>query len=84
VLDQLGLKEGAGLWVEDVEPAGPADRVGVRRGDILRQLGQHTVDSVETLGQVLEDAEAGEVLLIGVLRVDQRWMHIAHGRVVVR
>jgi serine protease Do len=84
VLRELRMRRSLGLWVADVESGSPADRVGIRRGDILRQLGRQTVDSSEALGRVLQDASEGEALLIGVVRRDRNGPYLAHGRLVVR
>ncbi|MFQ5617769.1 MAG: Do family serine endopeptidase [Rhodospirillales bacterium] len=45
----LGLARPAGVLVNGVHPAGPADRAGVRVGDVLLAINGHGVDDPESL-----------------------------------
>ena len=61
-----------GLLVVEVEKGSPADVLGLRRGDIVFQIGRWYVTSMETVGSVLEDVPAGAGVRIGIIRGNVR------------
>jgi serine protease Do len=61
---QLGLDDVAGVIVTDVEPNGPAAEAGIRRGDIIVELDQKSVDSAADLTRQLESADASVLALV--------------------
>jgi serine protease Do len=65
---QARLAVDEGLVVLEVEPGGPADAIGIRRGDIVTQLEQLHLATLESLGQLLEDVPGEPLLRIGVIR----------------
>jgi serine protease Do len=69
---QLGVREGAGLLVESVEPGGPAEQLGLARWDVLLAIGKHSVTSLDDLGQLLEFVDPGEHVPITILRAERR------------
>jgi serine protease Do len=82
---QLRLAARAGMLVTGVEREGPADRLGIRRGDIVFQLGRWYVTDLDRLGAILEDVTAGEALRIGIIRGRARaWTTIRVRRPPVR
>jgi len=68
----LRLAASAGLLVTGVEREGPADKLGIRRGDIVFQLGRWYVTDLDRLGAILEDVQAGDTLRIGIIRGNVR------------
>jgi serine protease Do len=63
----VGLPERQGLLVQDVDPAGPAGRAGVRQGDLIVAVGGNPVASVDELADALQArAEAGPLELMVV------------------
>lgn len=58
----------SGLVIVEVERNSPADEIGVRPGDILIQLEQLHVATLDSLGQLLEDMPGSRVLRIGIIR----------------
>lgn len=62
----VGLPEADGLLVRSVEEEGPADRAGLRRGDVLTAAGGRPLRSVDDLHEALDSAEGD--LAIEVLR----------------
>jgi len=80
----LGLPEGVGLLVTQVEPDSPAAQSGLQRRDVLMALGRHTVASTDDLGQLLEQVKPGERVPVTVLRVDRRMKLRLSGEVTAR
>jgi serine protease Do len=64
----VGLPERDGLLVHAVEGGGPADRAGLRQGDLIVKVGSKTVDSVDALAEALEAAGAESSVDLGVVR----------------
>ncbi|MHC5002418.1 MAG: trypsin-like peptidase domain-containing protein [Planctomycetota bacterium] len=81
---ELRLPGESGLLVVDVEPGGPADRVALRRRDILVALGRYYVSSVDELGQLLEQVDRGDEMAVSVLRVERGRTYRLSGTVVAR
>ena len=83
---QLRLATRVGMQVTGVERGGPAERLGIRRGDVVFQLGRWYVTDTDRLGAILEDVRAGEAMRIGIVRGNVRtWTTIrARGAAVRR
>ncbi len=58
----------AGAYIEDVIDGYCAKKAGIRRGDIVVNLGGYDVDSVTTLTRVLRRFEAGQSVSVTVYR----------------
>ena len=70
VAANMGLPGTTGLLVNQIERNGPAERLGVRRKDVLVAVGRHAVMNKDDLGQLLESIPSGEVVPLTLLRVD--------------
>jgi len=66
----LGLARDWGVVVSDVAPGGPAEKAGMRPGDVLEAVDSRRIDSIPDLTAVLYLAEDA-LLEIRVLRGDQ-------------
>jgi S1-C subfamily serine protease len=64
----LRLEGERGVHVASVERGGPAERAGVRPGDVLVRLGQQRIDGVGALLRRLGDHRAGAALSCEVVR----------------
>lgn len=60
--------KGGRLVVAAVEPKSPAEQGGVKVGDILLQLGGHTMTDLEQVGSFLRSQNVGETIIIQVER----------------
>jgi len=60
-----------GLVVESVEYDSPADRIGLRRGDIIAQIGRHPAADFDDVGDLLEQVDRGDTVALTVLRVSR-------------
>jgi serine protease Do len=68
----VGLPERDGLLVHAVEESGPADRAGIRRGDLIVSVGGQPVTTVEELATGLSAAgDVGNADLVVVRGVDE-------------
>src|SRR5918999_90923 len=64
----VGLPERDGLLVRVVEDGGPADRAGLRTGDLLVEAGGRPVTDADELYEVLDQVTEGETLTLRVVR----------------
>jgi Tol biopolymer transport system component len=69
VPDYAGPPNGQkGMLLAGVRPGGAADQAGLRRGDVIIQLGKHPVGGVEDLMYVLNASKPGETVTAVILR----------------
>jgi S1-C subfamily serine protease len=69
VPDYAGPPKGQkGMLLAGVRPGGPAEKAGMKRGDILVKLGDHAIDGVEDLMYVLMENKPGTTLRAVFLR----------------
>ena len=61
-----------GAEVLAVDPSSPADKAGVRAGDIIARFKNLPVGSIEELQRLVRETPAGEVVRIGVLRAGKK------------
>ncbi|MEN6624612.1 MAG: trypsin-like peptidase domain-containing protein [Candidatus Sumerlaeia bacterium] len=71
VVQVLGLKVGTGVLVTNLDAAGPADRAGLKRGDVIVAINKRAIaDSRDLLDQFLSRT-VGENIAITVRRGEQ-------------
>ena len=65
IAEQLGMEgEAGGVVISGVEPGSPADEAGLRRGDVVLEVNQETVASVEDFRTALGAKPKGALLLV--------------------
>ena len=64
----VGLPERDGVLVREVEGDSPADRAGIRRGDLLVEASGRPVTGIDDLHTALDGLADGESLVLGVVR----------------
>lgn len=66
------LQAPGGVIVLHVEPEGPGDRAGLLLGDVLVSLDEHPLTSLEDVLVRLADVNAGQSVVLGVVRAGAR------------
>jgi hypothetical protein len=66
--DYAGPKSGHGVLLAGVRSGGAAEKAGMKRGDVLIQLGTHKIGNVNDLMYVLNSSKPGETVTAVVLR----------------
>jgi serine protease Do len=69
---RFGSSADMGALIEKVEPGGPADQAGIRRGDIVIAAGNDEVQSSGDLISALRDYQPGDTVELTVLRNGQK------------
>jgi serine protease Do len=64
----FGLSEVRGVIVSDVERRSPAERAGIKVGDIILEVNGDKINSEEELFAILSDASPGDLLKLKVYR----------------
>ncbi|MDP9136721.1 MAG: S1C family serine protease, partial [Pseudomonadota bacterium] len=72
VARHAGLDQPAAVRVMEVEPGSPAERAGIRSGDLLLAIDGATVTGVDDLVRLLDHDKVGNTVLIEVARKGQR------------
>ena len=67
---QLGVQGEEGVVVVDVVDGGPAQRAGVRQGDLNVDLNRQTVKKVDEVAAVVQKMKEGDMALLRVRRGD--------------
>ncbi len=65
---QFNVPDTAGAVVDDVEKGGPADKAGMKSGDVVRTFNGETVDSRGTLTAMTTNANPGTQVTLGIIR----------------
>jgi serine protease Do len=71
IAESLGLDRPRGVLVEQVHPAGPADRAGVRTGDVIVSIDGFEVDDPEALRFRVATRPLGGAVELVVVRAGQ-------------
>jgi len=70
--ESLGMGEREGVLVAEVVPGGPADRAGLRAGDVVLQVNGRGTENAARLTREVAAARAGDALRLDVLRSGSR------------
>jgi serine protease Do len=73
---QRGLGDASGVMVVDVQSGSPAERAGLQRGDIIREVNHQPVKSVQEMREAIAKAGNADSLLLLVKR-DQGSVFVA-------
>ncbi len=82
---RLGLPSRVGLLITAVDSHGPAARTGVRRNDVLYQIGRYYgFSDLDSVGQLLKDVRSDREVHIGWLRSEGRYVYLYSAEVRAR
>lgn len=68
VAKDLGLKDYAGVYVNEVNKNGSADKAGIKSRDVIKKVGNNTINDVPELQEQISQFRPGEKTSITVLR----------------
>jgi serine protease Do len=66
--EALGLRDTRGALVGDLERGGPAERAGLREGDVIHSVAGATVERAQDLPRLVAKHAPGEKIEVGVAR----------------
>ena len=70
IAESLGLKEAVGALVTDVNPDSPADKAGLKPGDIIIVFNGKKVKSMRDLPRLVGEAPVGKAASVKILLLD--------------
>lgn len=68
LIERFNIKEKKGVVISDVEPNSPAEREGIRPGDLLKEVNKVEVNSVTEFNAVMSKLKKDESILLRVIR----------------
>ena len=68
IAESLGMRRPLGAIVTDVTEDGPADKAGIKAGDVVTRIGRHAIEHPDALGYRISTAAFGDTVELGVLR----------------
>lgn len=72
VIGVLGDRGTEDARIVEVLPGSPAERAGIRSGDLITRFGDEPVDSFDELKQLVSQSYPGDEVVLEVVREDQR------------
>jgi S1-C subfamily serine protease len=72
VASQNNLPVDHGAYIASVNPGGPADKAGLKVGDIIVQVGNQVINDAASLGEVLLNSNPGSVVQVRFYRGNQQ------------
>ena len=66
--DSFKLKDDNGALVGDVIPDGPADKAGIKRGDVIVRFNRQDVKEMEELPKIVANTTPGKAVPVDVIR----------------
>ncbi len=64
----FGVKESEGALVSDVTEGGPAEKAGIKRGDVIVSFNGKDIKEVDTLPKLVGATEVGKKAKVGIIR----------------
>lgn len=68
IKEAFGLPDRKGALVSDLTKGGPAEKAGIKKGDVIREVDGRFIDSVDTLTKLVRGLEVGREVEVKVIR----------------
>jgi S1-C subfamily serine protease len=68
IASQANLSVSSGALVEEVVPGDPASKAGITQGDVIIGIGDHPVETVQGLTNILETYSPGTKVAVSIVR----------------
>jgi serine protease Do len=68
LVERFNIKEKKGVLITDVEPNSPAEKEGIRPGDLLKEVNKVEVNTVKEYNAVMSKLKKDESILLRVIR----------------
>jgi Do/DeqQ family serine protease len=62
----------AGILIVDVMPNSPAERAGLKSGDVIQAIGEQKITTADQVQQAVEKVDIGDQLNLGLIRNDRQ------------
>jgi S1-C subfamily serine protease len=70
--DRAGLAQASAVRVGDVQSGSPADRAGLRRGDVLLRIHGEAVTGIDDVSRILDGRLIGQRITVTLLREEEQ------------
>ena len=77
IAEAFRLPDRKGALVSDIVSGGPAEKAGIRKGDVIRSVDGKVIDSVDTLTKFVRGLEVGKEVEVKVIRRDGKEMSLS-------
>lgn len=74
IAESLGLEQPAGALVAEVTPGGPAEKAGIKVGDLILKFDGKAVTGMRSLPRLVAETEIGRTVQMEVLRDKKRYI----------
>ncbi len=78
IASQLGYTDDKGVIIVGVEPGSPADQAGLQRGDLIKEINRHPIESLTAYQKVMASIGKDESLLLLVRRGDNTYYAVVN------
>jgi serine protease Do len=68
IAEAFKLPDRKGALVSDITPGGPAEKAGIEKGDVIREVDGKAIDSVDSLTKFVRRLEVGKEVPVRVIR----------------
>ena len=72
IAEGLGLGHAGGALVSDVTPTGPAEKAGIKSGDVIVSFNGSPIKEMRDLPRIVADTEVGKTVDVEIMRTGDR------------
>ncbi|MDY6862484.1 MAG: DegQ family serine endoprotease [Thermodesulfobacteriota bacterium] len=69
----FGIEDKSGVIITGIEPYSPADKAGLREGDIILEINRNAIEGVGDVEDILDRLQEGDIILFLLKRKDQTY-----------